>query len=157
MRLTLTWSAERAKDVTLSWDGGSATLPVGERPESVSVTLPPDLPRLDVVNNAGGIVLEDGYGADRAYQQVDDGRFDVAAEVFTACGNGMAMRTELGEGISFGRLLHERSGPADSPGRVVGIVSSRGERNQNEKLCPPVAGSSEMSPCRVTVSTCRRP
>ena len=35
---------------------------------------------------------------------------------------------ELSEGTSFGRLLHERSGPADSPGRVVGIVSSRGER-----------------------------
>jgi GT2 family glycosyltransferase len=54
-----------------------------------------------VVNNAGGIVLEDGYGADRAYQQVDDGRFDIATEVFTACGNGMAMRQELGAALNW--------------------------------------------------------
>ncbi len=94
--LELTWTADADKEVTLSWDGGSRRLPVGERTSTVSLTLPADLPRVDVVNNAGGIVLEDGYGADRAYQQVDDGRFDSPAEVFTACGNGMAMRRELG-------------------------------------------------------------
>jgi hypothetical protein len=96
VELTLTWAADRAKDVTLSWNGGSVTLPATAEPASVSLTLPADLPRLDVVNNAGGIVLEDGYGADRAYQQVDDGRYDSPSEVFTACGNGMAMRRELG-------------------------------------------------------------
>jgi GT2 family glycosyltransferase len=101
VQLHLTWAAERTKDVVLSWDGGSVTLPVTERPEPVSLTLPAELPRLDVVNNAGGIVLEDGYGADRAYQQVDDGRFDNATEVFTACGNGMAMRTELGRKLDW--------------------------------------------------------
>jgi glycine/D-amino acid oxidase-like deaminating enzyme len=36
---------------------------------------------------------------------------------------------ELREGVAFERLLHERVGaPADSPGRVAGIVSSTGER-----------------------------
>ncbi len=35
---------------------------------------------------------------------------------------------ELSEGTAFGRLLHERSATADAPGRVVGIVSSTGER-----------------------------
>jgi GT2 family glycosyltransferase len=101
VEVALTWTADRTKDVTLSWAGGSATLPAGDRTATVALTLPAELARVDVVNNAGGIVLEDGYGADRAYQQVDDGRFDVAEEVFTACGNGMAMRTELGEELGW--------------------------------------------------------
>jgi hypothetical protein len=90
------WAADRPKDVSLSWVGGSVTLPAGEQTTSVSLTLPAEIDRVDVVNNAGGIVLDDGYGADRAYQQVDDGRFDTPTEVFTACGNGMAVRRELG-------------------------------------------------------------
>jgi GT2 family glycosyltransferase len=96
VEVALTWAADRHKGVTLSWDGGSVTLPAGDRTSTVTLTLPAGLARVDVVNNAGGIVLEDGYGADRAYQQVDDGRFDAATEVFTACGNGMAMRRALG-------------------------------------------------------------
>ncbi|HSP38781.1 MAG TPA: glycosyltransferase family 2 protein [Frankiaceae bacterium] len=96
VEVRFTWTADRTKDVTLSWEGGSSTLTVGAETGKAMLTVPAGVPRVDVVNNAGGIVLEDGYGADRAYQQVDDGRFDVATEVFTACGNGMAMRRELG-------------------------------------------------------------
>ncbi|HEX4429868.1 MAG TPA: glycosyltransferase [Frankiaceae bacterium] len=101
LALELTWSGERSKTVTLSWDGGSADLPAGEAQASVSLELPADLPRVDVINNAGGVVLTEGYGADRAYQQIDDGSFDEAVEVFTACGNGMAMRTELGHRLGW--------------------------------------------------------
>lgn len=54
---------------------------------------------------------------------VESGRA-IARLVAQAGENGV----ELSEGTAFGRLLHERSGPADSPGRVVGIVSARGER-----------------------------
>jgi hypothetical protein len=54
-----------------------------------------------VINNVGGIVIAEGYGADRGYQQVDEGQFDEPEEVFTACGNGVAMRTELGHRLGW--------------------------------------------------------
>ncbi len=101
LRLELTWSGERSKTVKLSWDGGGAALAAGDTPATVSVELPADLPSVDVINNAGGVVLTEGYGADRAYQQVDDGSYDEPVEVFTACGNGMAMRTELGHRLGW--------------------------------------------------------
>ena len=39
-----------------------------------------------VVNNAGNVLLADGYGADRGYQQRDRGQFDQPDEVFAWCG-----------------------------------------------------------------------
>jgi GT2 family glycosyltransferase len=101
LRLEVVWSGERAKTVTLAWDGGAAALPAAAAPAPVTVELPAGLPRVDVINNAGGVVLTEGYGADRAYQQVDDGSYDDPVEVFTACGNGMAMRTELGHRLGW--------------------------------------------------------
>ena len=94
-RTTFRWAADKEKDVTLSWDGGETTLRV--TPELTEVTFwpPADAPRVDVVNNAGGIVLSDGYGADRGFQQVDEGQFDAREEVFTFCGNGVAFRREV--------------------------------------------------------------
>ncbi|HWL38265.1 MAG TPA: glycosyltransferase family 2 protein [Frankiaceae bacterium] len=89
----ITWAAERDKDVTLSWDGGSVTLPVTTEPTEVTFTV--DAPRVDVLNNAGGIVFADGYGADRAFQEVDTGQYDAADEVFNFCGNGVAFRREV--------------------------------------------------------------
>jgi GT2 family glycosyltransferase len=91
--VTIRWAAERAKDVTLSWAGGSVTLPVTTEPADVTFTV--DAPRVDVVNNAGGIVFADGYGADRGFQQIDTGQFDTADEVFNFCGNGVAFRREV--------------------------------------------------------------
>ena len=93
--VTIRWAADRAKDVTLSWAGGSVTLPVGPEPAEVSFEIPAGVPRVDVLNNAGGIVFEDGYGADRAFQRVDDGSYDTAEEVFAFCGNGVAFRREV--------------------------------------------------------------
>ncbi len=98
-RVRITWAAEKAKDVTLSWAGGSATLPVTETPETVELLVPAAVPRVDVVNNAGGIVFADGYGADRGFQQVDEGQFDQPADVFAACGNGVAFRREVLERV----------------------------------------------------------
>jgi GT2 family glycosyltransferase len=94
-RVTFTWAADREKDVTISWDGGSTTLRVTPELTEVSFDLPAGVPRLDVVNNAGGIVFEDGYGADRGFQQVDEGQFDQREEVFTFCGNGATFRREV--------------------------------------------------------------
>jgi GT2 family glycosyltransferase len=94
-RVSFTWAAERTKDVTLSWAGGSVTLRVGVEPAEASFDLPADAERLDVVNNAGGIVTRDGYGADRGFQQVDEGQFEAREDVFVACGNGAAFRREV--------------------------------------------------------------
>jgi GT2 family glycosyltransferase len=119
--LGLTWAAEAAKTVILSWDGHPgpadggpgwaaadggaarfAALPVaGSESNTVSVTVDEAAPRVDVVNNVGGIVLRDGYGADRGYQQVDAGQFSHPEEVFTACGNGMAIRAALGHDLGW--------------------------------------------------------
>jgi hypothetical protein len=101
IELELTWAAERTKEVRLEWEGGSADLHVTADGTTVTVQLPADIPRIDVINNAGGVVLTEGYGADRAYQRIDDGSWDEAVEVFTACGNGMAVRTELGHELGW--------------------------------------------------------
>ncbi|MBL7488626.1 glycosyltransferase [Frankia sp. AgB1.9] len=119
--LGLTWAAEAPKTVVVSWDGHAgpadggpgwaaadggaarfAALPVaGTEPNTVSVTIDATSPRVDVINNVGGIVLRDGYGADRGYQEVDTGQFANPEEVFTACGNGMAMRAALGHDVGW--------------------------------------------------------
>ena len=99
--LELTWAGERTKPVLLSWEGDNITLETGQAPVTVTAQLPAGLRRIDVINNAGGVVLEGGYGADRAYQRIDSGQFDQPVEVFTACGNGMAMRSELGHELGW--------------------------------------------------------
>lgn len=94
-RVTFAWAADRAKDVTLSWDGGSVTLPVTADVTEVSFDLPSGVPTVDVVNNVGGIVTRDGYGADRGFQEVDEGQYDKPEDVFTFCGNGAAFPLEV--------------------------------------------------------------
>ena len=93
------WTAERGKDVHLSWDGGSASLPVGTAMGTVSFRA--DGPTVDVVNNAGSIVLTNGYGADRGYQEVDRGQYDRAEEVFALCGCAVALRTSAGREVGW--------------------------------------------------------
>lgn len=95
--LRVTVAAERDKKLQL--DG--TTVEVGETAREVEVVLPAGTAARDVVNNAGGIVLSDGYGADRGFQQIDVGQFDRPEEVFTACGNGMALRTEVGREVGW--------------------------------------------------------
>ncbi len=101
--ITFGWAAERPKEVVLSWEGGgpAVTFAVNAEPGQQTVHLPSTSPRFDVINNVGGIVITEGYGADRGYQQVDEGQFDAPEEVFTACGNGVAMRTELGHRLGW--------------------------------------------------------
>jgi GT2 family glycosyltransferase len=94
-RIRIDWIADRAKDVTIAWDGGSVTLRVSDTQGGIEFDLPPDVPRVDVLNNAGGVVFSDGYGADRAFQRVDDGSYDAPDDVFTFCGNGVAFRREV--------------------------------------------------------------
>jgi len=95
------WAAERDKDVRLSWDGGRASVPVGPAMGSASFVVPAGAPAVDVVNNAGSIVLTNGYGADRGYQEVDRGQYDAPAEVFALCGCAVALRTSAGREVGW--------------------------------------------------------
>jgi GT2 family glycosyltransferase len=95
------WAAERDKDVRLSWDGGEAVLAVGPAMGSTAFTVPAGAPAVDVVNNAGSIVLTNGYGADRGYQEVDRGQYDAPEEVFALCGCAVALRTAAGREVGW--------------------------------------------------------
>ena len=96
-RITLSVIADRTKPA--QFNGMQATL--DESLTTVEVVLPEGTAAMDVVNNAGGIVFADGYGADRGFQQIDSGQYDESQEVFTACGNGMAIRTEVGRAVDW--------------------------------------------------------
>jgi glycosyltransferase involved in cell wall biosynthesis len=104
--VTFAWAAEREKDVRLSWDGGEVTLTATGDVTEATFTLPAGIATFDVVNNAGGIVTRTGYGADRGFQEVDEGQYDKPEDVFTFCGNGAAFPREvLGEGRALRRRL----------------------------------------------------
>lgn len=49
------------------------------------------LERPDVIQNAGGIILADGSGADRGAGEVDLGQYDRREEVFGACGGAVLL------------------------------------------------------------------
>jgi GT2 family glycosyltransferase len=97
--LHITVSVAAEKTTALCLDEITAT--VGPDRGNVEVEFGAGTPVLDVVNNAGGVVFSDGSGADRGFQQVDSGQFDESVEVFNACGNGMAIRTEVGEQVGW--------------------------------------------------------
>ena len=98
--VTVRWAAEASKDVVLSWDGGAATLPVTMQPTEQVFTVTGGVP-VDVVNNAGSVVLRAGYGVDRGFQDIDTGQFDAPADVFALCGCAVALRTEAGRDLDW--------------------------------------------------------
>lgn len=49
----------------------------------------------DIINNTGGIIFSDGAGADRGFQQLDNGQYESQEEVFAACGASMLIKEEL--------------------------------------------------------------
>ncbi len=77
--------------VHLAWPGGGVTVEVGPRPTWVDVAVAGGL--FDVVQNAGSLVLEGGFGADRGFLQRDDGRFDEPVDVFAWCGGAVLLRS----------------------------------------------------------------
>jgi GT2 family glycosyltransferase len=94
LEITLAVAAEAAKRLTLEWQNGRLTAEVDTAPTELSLTLPADVPQLDVINNVGSIVTVDGYGADRGYQQVDRGQYSELEDVFAFCGGSVAFRRE---------------------------------------------------------------
>jgi N-acetylglucosaminyl-diphospho-decaprenol L-rhamnosyltransferase len=52
-----------------------------------------------VIQNAGSLLLSDGSGAERGYEQPDRGQFDTAEEVFAICGAGVLLRRAMLEDV----------------------------------------------------------
>jgi hypothetical protein len=46
----------------------------------------------EVINNAGSMIVADGYGADRGYLERDDGRYDTEEDVAAWCGATVLLR-----------------------------------------------------------------
>jgi hypothetical protein len=90
LRLT----AEASKEIHLrsgaGGDGDGVTVTVGAEPRWVPVPVGGE--PVDVVNNVGSIVLEDGSGADRGYLERDEGQYDEPADVFAWCGGSVLFR-----------------------------------------------------------------
>ena len=97
IKITFRVAAEADKPLRIGAPGGvDVTGTVTAAGTELVLALPAGTDLADVINNVGGIVLRSGYGADRGFQEVDRGQYDVPAEVFGACGNGMAIRAGAG-------------------------------------------------------------
>jgi len=94
LRLGLRVAAETTKAVELTWSGGSGGGKAEPEPVDLEVEVPAGVPLADVLNNAGSMVFRDGYGADRAYQELDRGQYERPEEVFAFCGGSVCFRTE---------------------------------------------------------------
>ena len=73
-----------------AWTGGSRGGKAEPEPVDLEVEVPAGVPLVDVLNNAGSMVFRDGYGADRAYQELDRGQYQRPEEVFAFCGGSVA-------------------------------------------------------------------
>ena len=94
LRLGLRVAGETTKAVELTWSGGSGSGKAEPEPVDLEVEVPAGVPLADVLNNAGSMVFRDGYGADRAYQELDRGQYQTPEEVFAFCGGSVCFRTE---------------------------------------------------------------
>jgi GT2 family glycosyltransferase len=103
--VTIEVAAERAKPITVGVESATGsdatTVEVGQARTEITLTVADGAEYVDVVNNAGGIVLYNGYGADRGFQEMDRGQYDEPTQVFSACGNGMVIRAEAGREVGW--------------------------------------------------------
>jgi GT2 family glycosyltransferase len=83
-------AAEAAKRVEVRSGDRTATLDVTRTPTWFDV--PVAGPATDVVNNAGSVLIEGGYGADRGFLEPDRGQYDAPADVFAWCGGSVLLR-----------------------------------------------------------------
>ncbi len=83
-------AAEAPKAVTVRSGDATATLTVGREPGWHAVPLGGE--PIDVVQNAGSVIIEGGYGADRGFLEPDTGQYDAPAEVFAWCGGSVLLR-----------------------------------------------------------------
>jgi GT2 family glycosyltransferase len=89
-RVEVEMSAEARKTVTVRSSDAAATVVVGT--ERAWHLVPTAGPSIDVVQNAGSVIIEGGYGADRGFLEPDAGQYDAPAEVFAWCGGSVLLR-----------------------------------------------------------------
>ena len=89
-RVAIELAAEAPKRVTVRCGDRTSVLDVGAAPawHDLQVTGP----IVDVVNNAGSVLVEGGYGADRGFLEADRGQYDAPADVFAWCGGSVLLR-----------------------------------------------------------------
>jgi GT2 family glycosyltransferase len=101
VKVTFRWAAERDKPVTVTGEGVALAAMATVGGSEAVLAVSEGVPLVDVVNNAGSIVLRSGHGADRGFQEPDTGQYDRPVELFAACGNGMALRTAAGREVGW--------------------------------------------------------
>jgi len=82
-------TADTTRDAVITAGDARANYTVGVVPAWYALRAP--LERFDVVNSAGAMLLDGGYGADRGYLQADRGQFGDATEVFAWSGAGVVL------------------------------------------------------------------
>jgi len=91
-RVALRLSAEHPVMVTATSGTEVTSLTVGTTPAIHEIAVG-DLP-VDIVNNAGTVLLADGYGADRGALERDHGQFDQASLIDAWCGGAVLLRSD---------------------------------------------------------------
>lgn len=81
-------------DALVRFDGGRGVVERRVGRESVEVSVPVGAERVDLINNVGALILHDGYGSDRGWLEIDDGRFDAPVDVAAWNGGGVLLRPE---------------------------------------------------------------
>lgn len=79
--------------------GGVADVAVEVGPVPRTVEVEVRGPAFDVVQNAGSLLLEGGYGADRGFLQPDRGQLDEPADVWSWCGGAVLLRRRYLEDV----------------------------------------------------------
>ncbi|MBI1757722.1 MAG: glycosyltransferase family 2 protein [Actinobacteria bacterium] len=102
IKITFRVAAETVKPLRIAGPNGTEVQDeLGTERTDLVLAVPAGTALVDVINNVGGIVLTGGYGADRGFQEVDTGQYDTPCEVFTGCGNGMAIRATAGREVGW--------------------------------------------------------
>jgi GT2 family glycosyltransferase len=89
-RVEMAMAAEVPKRITVRSAGVVRSRHVSPHRDWVDVPVAGEA--IDIINNAGSVLVEDGYGADRGFLEPDNGQYDAPAEVFAWCGGSVLLR-----------------------------------------------------------------
>lgn len=90
----LTARSDRPKTLTVTVADRRHDVELTDSLTTHEISIPAGAELVDVINNAGSILLVGGHGADRAFQEIDTGQRDVADDVFLMSGTAVILRTE---------------------------------------------------------------
>lgn len=65
---------------------------VGPEPKTVRVPFWGE--PFDVIQNAGSVLIDDGFGADRGFLAIDEGQYDEPCDLFNWCGGAVLLRRQ---------------------------------------------------------------